>query len=71
MIAKDSCAYDGYVNSIYTIAITGIKRDGSVPLFGECCPGIMAAAYSRDTFADRNPLVSVGLGSLFQLFKAK
>ena len=24
MIAKDSCAYDGYVNSIYTIAITGV-----------------------------------------------
>lgn len=71
MIAEDNCAYNGYVNSIYTIAITGINRDGSVPSFGERCPGIMAAAYSRDTFADRNPLVSTGLGSLFQLFKAK
>ncbi|PFX14178.1 Kexin [Stylophora pistillata] len=48
-IAKDSCAYNGYVNSIYTIAITGLDRAGSVPSYGEVCPGIMAAAYSRNT----------------------
>lgn len=57
-LAKDSCAYNGYVNSIYTIAITGLNRAGSVPSYGERCPGIMAAAYSRNTFGERNPLVS-------------
>ncbi|KAJ7336052.1 hypothetical protein OS493_013427 [Desmophyllum pertusum] len=29
-IVKDSCAFNGYVNSIYTIAITGINSDGSI-----------------------------------------
>ncbi len=57
-MATDSCAYNGYVNSIYTIAITGVGRDGSIPSYGERCPGIMAVTYSRDIFGDRNPLVS-------------
>lgn len=43
---------------MYTIAITGIKRDGTVPSYGERCPGIMAVTYSRDMFGDRNPVVS-------------
>ena len=57
-MAKDGCAYNGYVNSIYTIAITGLNRAGSVPPYGERCPGIMAAAYSRKTFGEWNPVVS-------------
>lgn len=58
ILAKDSCAYNGYVNSIYTTAITGLNRAESFPSYGEHCPGIIAAAYSRKTFRDRNPLVS-------------
>ena len=58
VLSKDSCAYNGYVNSIYTIAITAVNRDGTVPYYGERCPGIMAAAYSRDAFGDRNHVVS-------------
>ena len=58
VLAKDSCAYNGYVNSIYTIAISSVNRDGSVPYYGERCPGIMAVAYSRDSFGDKNPVVS-------------
>ena len=58
ILAKDSCAYNGYVNSIYTIAISSVNRDGSVPYYGERCPGIMAVAYSRDSFGDKNPVVS-------------
>ncbi|CAH3169819.1 unnamed protein product [Porites lobata] len=57
ILAKDSCAYNGYVNSIYTIAISSVNRDGSVPYYGERCPGIMAVAYSRDSFGDKNPVV--------------
>ncbi|CAH3192253.1 unnamed protein product [Porites evermanni] len=33
ILAKDSCAYNGYVNSIYTIAISSVNRDGSVPYY--------------------------------------
>ncbi|CAH3044720.1 unnamed protein product, partial [Porites lobata] len=44
----DSCSYNGYVSSIYTIAITGVNTDGSKPSYAEQCPGIMATAYSRD-----------------------
>ena len=56
---KDCCAFNGYVNSIYTIAITGINRDGSVPSCGERCAGITAVTYSRSTLAkDTSPVVS-------------
>lgn len=54
---EDSCAFNGYVNSIYTIAITGINSDGAIPGYGEHCAGIMAVTYSRDVFGDSSPLV--------------
>ncbi|CAH3150837.1 unnamed protein product [Pocillopora meandrina] len=47
-IVEDSCAYDGYVNSVYTIAINGVNKDGSRPSYAEECPAIMATAYSSD-----------------------
>lgn len=57
MFSRDSCAYNGYVNSIYTIAITGIKSNGSIPVFGENCPGIMAVTYSREVFGGSRKVV--------------
>ena len=54
----DSCAYNGYVNSIYTIAINGVNLDGSNPSYAEECPGIMATAYSRDTMRNLGKVVS-------------
>ncbi|XP_073250740.1 furin-like isoform X1 [Porites lutea] len=48
-ILGDSCAYNGYVNSIFTIAISGVNPDNSRPSYAEECAGIMASAYSRDT----------------------
>ena len=50
IFVKDSCAFNGYVNSIYTVAITGINKDGSIPSYGERCAGIMAVTYSKDVF---------------------
>lgn len=50
ILVKDSCAFNGYVNSIYTIAITGINKDGSIPSYGERCAGVMAVTYSKDLF---------------------
>ncbi|XP_015764927.1 PREDICTED: furin-like protease kpc-1 [Acropora digitifera] len=49
-LLKNSCAFNGYVNSIYTIGITGINSDGSIPSYGEHCAGIMAVTYSKDGF---------------------
>ena len=43
---KDSCAFDGYVNSIYTIAVASITKDGKVTGFSEACSSIMTAVYS-------------------------
>ena len=57
----DSCAYNGYVNSIYTIAINGLNMDGSLPSYSEECPGIMATAYSRDSQRRLGKVVSRGV----------
>ena len=53
----DSCAFDGYVNSIYTIAITGLRSDGSLPVFSEPCAGLMAVTYSRDSLGGSSKVV--------------
>ena len=65
----DSCAFNGLVNSIYTIAITGVNNDGSLPRYGERCPGILAVTYSKEQFSfedETTKLVSVF--SLIQLY---
>ncbi|XP_066023713.1 furin-like protease kpc-1 isoform X2 [Pocillopora verrucosa] len=42
----DSCAYNCFANSIYTIVINGVNEDGSRPSYVEECPGIMATVYT-------------------------
>lgn len=37
------------MNSIYTIAISGVYLDGSLPSYAEECRGIIASAYSMET----------------------
>lgn len=49
-INGDSCAFSGYVNSIHTIAISGVNWDGSVPAYTEQCAAIMAVTYGQDMF---------------------
>ncbi|XP_051780631.1 PC3-like endoprotease variant B [Erpetoichthys calabaricus] len=41
-LANDHCGADGYVNSIYTIAISAITHYGLSAFFGEPCPAVMA-----------------------------
>ena len=60
----DSCAYNGYVNSIFTIAISGVNQDNSRPSYAEDCAGIMASAYSRDTKKGVGKVVSEVVKSL-------
>ena len=59
--SDDSCAFNGLVNSIYTIAITGVNKDGSLPGWGEHCPGILAVTYSKGmfSFVDDTKVVSI------------
>lgn len=69
----DSCAYNGYVNSIFTIAISGVNLDQSRPTYAEPCAGIMASAYSRDLFSGVGKVVSevvklLGYGLLFAFY---
>ena len=44
----DSCAYNGYTNNIYTIAINSVTIDGTVPGYAERCSAVLASTYSRD-----------------------
>ena len=72
----DSPAYDGYVNSIFTIAMSGVNLDDSRPSYAEECAGIMASAYSRDLFNGGGKVVSevvksLGYGLLFALLPQK
>ncbi|XP_067041930.1 proprotein convertase subtilisin/kexin type 6-like isoform X2 [Acropora muricata] len=48
-LSGDCCGYNGYVNSIYTIAISGVNNDGSLPPYAEECAGITATAYSANS----------------------
>ncbi|KAL9963202.1 hypothetical protein ACROYT_G032380 [Oculina patagonica] len=57
-IYKDHCAFNGYVNNIYTIAITGVRSDGSIPLFAMPCTGIMAVTYTRDTLGGKSKVIT-------------
>lgn len=45
---RDSCAYNDYVNSIYTITINGVNKDGTKPAYAEECAGILATTYSKE-----------------------
>uniref|UniRef100_A0A1B6E0T0 P/Homo B domain-containing protein n=1 Tax=Clastoptera arizonana TaxID=38151 RepID=A0A1B6E0T0_9HEMI len=42
----DNCACDGFVQSIYTIAIASASQSGKTTYYGERCSAIMATTYS-------------------------
>ena len=46
---NDTCAANGYVNSIYTIAIGSASSDGKPPLYDEKCSGKMAVAFVHNS----------------------
>ena len=62
-IYKNNCGYNGYVNSLYTMAISMVNRDNSVSRLSERCAGIAAVAYTKDGWRDirdcrKDPMVS-------------
>ena len=60
-LAGDNCAFNGYANSIHTIAISGVNWDGRVPDYSEKCSAIMAVTYGQNVLTYGNvkaPIVS-------------
>lgn len=53
----DSCAADGFVSSIYTIAVGSVNRDGTRTEYDELCAGKMTVAFSHSTVGVDNQLV--------------
>lgn len=56
---QDHCGADGYVNSIYNIAIGAVSQMGKPALFGEPCPGVMAVTLTGSDVGGSLPLVTV------------
>ncbi|KAG8010309.1 Proprotein convertase subtilisin/kexin type 6, partial [Nibea albiflora] len=55
----DHCGADGYVNSIYNIAIGAVSQTGKPAYFGEPCPGVMAVTLTGASVGGSLPLVTV------------
>ena len=45
----DSCAADGYVNSIYTIAVGSADEGGSAAYFDEQCSAKLIVSFNHDS----------------------
>ncbi|KAM8869957.1 neuroendocrine convertase 1-like isoform 4-T5 [Spinachia spinachia] len=58
-LRRDHCGADGYVNSIYNIAIGGVSETGKPAFFGEPCPGVMAVTLTGSVKGGPLPLVGV------------
>lgn len=50
---RDSCSCDGYVISIYTIAIGSVGEHGDKPWYTEACPATLAVTYSSGSSAEQ------------------
>ena len=44
--ADDQCNFDGYTNSIYSITVSAIDRNGHHPFYSEACAANMIVTYS-------------------------
>lgn len=49
--SEDNCNFDGYTNSIYTITVAGIQRDGSHPAYSEKCSAVLISMWSGEHYA--------------------
>ncbi|KAM0736557.1 Neuroendocrine convertase 1 [Formica fusca] len=50
---SDDCGYDGYVGSIYTVAVGSVSQTGKLPWYGEKCPAVLATTYSSGAYYDQ------------------
>ena len=56
---NDSCAADGYVQSIYTIAIGSAASDGSPAYYDEMCSAKMAVVFVNNPSSYSLHVVSI------------
>ncbi|KAG0638631.1 peptidase S8/S53 domain-containing protein [Tuber brumale] len=61
---EDNCNFDGYTNSIYSITIGAIDRNGKHPYYSEQCSANMAVTYSSGS-GDAIHTTDVGLNQCF------
>ena len=59
----DSCAADGYVNSIYTIAIGSAASDGSPAYYDEMCSAKMATTFVNNPNRESLDVVRIKLAN--------
>lgn len=52
-LRSDDCGCDGYVGSIYTIAVGSASQTGRFPWYGESCPATLATTYSSGAYHDQ------------------
>ncbi|OAD61081.1 Neuroendocrine convertase 1 [Eufriesea mexicana] len=52
-LKSDDCGCDGYVGSIYTIAVGSASQTGRFPWYGESCPATLATTYSSGAYHDQ------------------
>nr|XP_029498237.1 PC3-like endoprotease variant B [Oncorhynchus nerka] len=58
-LVNDHCGADGYVNSVYSIAIGAVTHMGKPAFFGEPCPAVMAVTLTGASLENTLPLVTV------------
>lgn len=54
----DSCACDGYTNSIYTLSISSSSENGLVPWYSEACASTVATTYSSGAQREKQILTT-------------
>ena len=45
-LSGDNCNFDGYTNSIYSVTVGGIDREGNHPYYSEMCSAQLVVTYS-------------------------
>ncbi|XP_043472486.1 neuroendocrine convertase 1-like [Leptopilina heterotoma] len=50
---SDDCGCDGYVGSIYTVAVGSASQTGRFPWYGERCSATLATTYSSGAYHDQ------------------
>ncbi|KAL5044777.1 hypothetical protein BDW71DRAFT_95589 [Aspergillus fruticulosus] len=56
----DNCNFDGYTNSIYSITVGAIDREGQHPYYSESCSAQLVVAYSSGMSSDAIHTTDVG-----------
>ena len=63
---QDTCAADGYVNSIYTISVGSAASNGQQSFFDEICSAKMVVAFDSDPYQNSSHVVSVEVNQIVE-----